>query len=71
MLTDKIECFRKQLKSFLLVLEFILVIGVGYVDYITGPEYSLLLLYLVSVLTTACLSENGLPLRSQLKAPSC
>ena len=26
---------------------------VGWVDYITGPEYSLLLLYLIPVLTTA------------------
>ena len=53
MLTDKLEYFSKQSKTFLLVLESILVIGVGWVDYITGPEYSLLLLYLIPVLTTA------------------
>jgi len=53
MLTDKLEYFSKQPKTFLLVLESILVIGVGWVDYITGPEYSLLLLYLIPVLTTA------------------
>ena len=53
MLTDKMEYFSKQSKSFLTALEAILVIGVGWVDYITGPEYSLLLLYLIPVLTTA------------------
>jgi len=53
MLTDKLEYFSKQRKTFLLALEFILVIVVGWVDYITGPEYSLLLLYLIPVLTTA------------------
>lgn len=53
MVTDKMEYFSKQLKSFLLALGFILVVGVGWVDYITGPEYSLLLLYLIPVLTTA------------------
>jgi len=53
MLTDKMEYFSKQPKSFLMALEFILVIGVGWIDYITGREYSLLLLYLMPVLTTA------------------
>lgn len=37
----------------LLALGSLLVIGVGWVDYISGPEYSLLLLYLIPVLTTA------------------
>jgi len=36
-----------------MALEFILVIGVGWIDYITGREYSLLLLYLMPGLTTA------------------
>ena len=53
MLTGKMEYFSRRPKSFLTALEFILVIGVGWVDYITGPEYSLLLLYLIPVLTTA------------------
>jgi K+-sensing histidine kinase KdpD len=53
MLTGKVENFSKRPKSFLIALEFILVIVVGWVDYITGPEYSLLLLYLIPVLTTA------------------
>ncbi len=47
------EYFSKQPKTFMMALEFILVIGVGWVDYIVGPEYSLLLLYLIPVLTTA------------------
>ena len=47
------EYFSKQPKSFLTALGFILVVGVGWVDYISGPEYSLLLLYLIPVLTTA------------------
>jgi hypothetical protein len=53
MLTGKMEYFSKQPKTFLLALEFILVLGVGWVDYITGLKYSLLLLYLIPVLTTA------------------
>ena len=53
MLTDKMEYFSKQSKSFLTALEAILVLGVGWVDYITGTEYSLLLLYSIPVLTTA------------------
>ncbi|RPI78673.1 MAG: diguanylate cyclase [Desulfobacteraceae bacterium] len=53
MLADKIQYYSKQHKSFLAVLEFILVIGVGWVDYIIGPDYSMLLLYLIPVLTTA------------------
>lgn len=47
------EYFSRQPKAFLTALEAILVLGVGWVDYITGPEYSLLLLYLIPVLTTA------------------
>ena len=50
---EKMKYFSKRTKSFLTALEFILVIGVGWVDYITGPEYSLLLLYLIPVLATA------------------
>jgi len=53
MLTEKVENFGKRGKIFLTSLESILVVGVGLVDYITGPEYSLLLLYLIPVLTTA------------------
>jgi len=49
---EKMKYFSKRTKSFLTALEFILVIGVGWVDYITGPEYSLLLFYLIPVLTT-------------------
>lgn len=45
--------FSKRPKSFLTALAFILVLGAGWVDYITGPDYSLLLLYLLPVLTTA------------------
>ena len=51
--TVKMEYFSRQPKAFLTALEAILVLGVGWVDYITGPEYSLLLLYLIPVLTTA------------------
>jgi len=53
MLTAELESLGKQPKSFLLALECILVIGMGWVDYIVGTEYSLLLLYLIPVLTTA------------------
>lgn len=53
MLTEKSEYFSRQSKSFVAALEFLIVIGVGWVDYFTGPAYSLLLLYLIPVLTTA------------------
>ena len=53
MLTDKMGYFSKQPKAFLTALVFILVFGVGWIEYIAGPEYSLLLICLMPVLTTA------------------
>jgi len=47
------SAIRNQRKYFLTATVFILVIGLGWIDYITGPEYSLLLLYLMPVLATA------------------
>jgi len=38
MLTAKLESLGKQPKSFLLALECILVVGMGWVDYIVGTD---------------------------------
>ncbi len=49
MLTDKMEYFSKQPKSFLTVLGILLCVILGVIDYITGYEISFSIFYLLPV----------------------
>ncbi len=44
------EIFGKQSRLFLMAFGFVLVVFIGVIDYLTGPEFSSLMLYLVPVL---------------------
>lgn len=44
-----IEYFSKQSKSFIVVVGFLLVVFIGIVDYLTGPEISLSIFYLLPI----------------------
>lgn len=45
-----IEILSKQSRSFLIAFGFVLVLFIGVFDYLTGPEFSSLMLYLVPVI---------------------
>jgi len=49
MLTDKMEYFSRQSKSFLMILAVCLCIALGAVDYLTGYEVSFSIFYLLPV----------------------